>query len=127
MKVYLEAISILQTFQTLKTNLQMVKFIGFEHNNSSCKRNLKRKRTKDRNVLDQLSGLMSHGSHDSVDEKDPTEMEDLRERDRKVFFDIFNERNGLNISALLFNGLYSSSGRTKLNEDLIAILIKNFN
>lgn len=99
----------------------MIKFLGLEHDNNSCKRSLKKKKSKTSNAFDQFSGLLK--SHDSLEDKD----DELRGFDKKGFFDIFSERNGLNISALLFNGLYTSSGRTKLNEVLITILIKNFN
>lgn len=40
--------------------------------------------------------------------------------------DVLAEKNGLNMSALLFNCLFSSEKRTILNEELISMLISTF-
>jgi len=43
------------------------------------------------------------------------------------FLDIFEEESHLHINALIFNGLFFSEGRNKLNEQMISLLIDNFN
>ncbi|CAD8173114.1 unnamed protein product [Paramecium octaurelia] len=116
MKIYLEGLQILKIFSNLKLNLQILEFLFSKQQlNESNQSNPISK------ILDEFDlNEMAYNNQDYQIKKQKTPLQ-------KAIFNVFKEPDGNRFSALLFSCLLSSEKRNKLNEDLLQILIDNFN
>ncbi|TNV75003.1 hypothetical protein FGO68_gene1012 [Halteria grandinella] len=113
MKVYLEALEILRIIRALKINLQILDFLF-----SQQKQNESNLSSPSQRDLEQFEF-----NDDQIPEQ---EVKKQRSGGQKSISSVFKEPDGNKFSTLLFHCLLSSEKRTKLNEELLQILIGNF-